>query len=127
MKLRHYIFCAVLAAGLAPLQASPQKIAPAHAENLENCLEGFASCDYAHLNSQEKQAVQTANRENNFMDCFQGFSDCDRKQLTAEQRQEVDRAHRVQNLQNCVDGIGECDTALLNDAERQQVALLTRA
>ena len=112
MKIRPWVFSIALAAGCTALQAAPQQIASPHAENLDNCLEGFSSCDYAHLNPQEKQAVRSAAQENNFMDCFRGFSDCVKKQLTAEQQQEVARAHRIQNFESCVDGVGECDMSL---------------
>src|SRR5437660_2270209 len=88
MNIRPWVFSIVLGAGCTALRAAPQKIASGHAENLENCLEGFASCDYAQLNPQEKQAVRGAARANNFLDCFHGFADCDKKQLTAEQRQD---------------------------------------
>ncbi len=117
MNIRPWVFSIVLGAGCTALRAAPQKIASGHAENLENCLEGFASCDYAQLNPQEKQAVRGAARANNFLDCFHGFADCDKKQLTAEQRQEVARARRIQNLESCVDGIGGCDTTLLTEKQ----------
>lgn len=113
MRIHQLILCIALAAGMGPLQSAPQNIGPAHSENLQNCLEGFAGCDYVDLDPQEKQAVQSIRQENNFMDCFQGFSDCHQKQLNAEQQEEVTSAHRIQNLQNCIDGIGECDAALL--------------
>src|SRR6201984_310760 len=60
MNIRPWVFSIVLGAGCTALRAAPQKIASGHAENLENCLEGFASCDYAQLNPQEKQAVRGA-------------------------------------------------------------------
>src|SRR5207302_11387104 len=120
MNIRPWVFSIVLGAGCTALRAAPQKIASGHAENLENCLEGFASCDYAQLNPQEKQAVRGAARANNFLDCFHGFADCDKKQLTAEQRQEVARARRIQNLESCVDGIGGRDTTLLPEQQRKR-------
>src|SRR5438552_11643387 len=73
MNIRPWVFSIVLGAGCTALRAAPQKIASGHAENLENCLEGFASCDYAQLNPQEKQAVRGAARANNFLDCFHGL------------------------------------------------------
>ena len=115
MKIRPWIFSVALAAGSTALPAAPQKMASPHAENLENCLEGFASCDYAQLHPQEKRAVRSAAEANNFMDCFHGFSDCDKKRLTLLEQQEVARAHRIQNFESCVDGLGACDTTLLTE------------
>src|SRR5437870_12070944 len=119
MNIRPWVFSIVLGAGCTALRAAPQKIASGHTEKIENCLEGFGSCDYAQLNPQDKQAVRGAARANNFLDCFHGFADCDKKQLTAEQRQEVARARRIQNLESCVDGIGGCDTTLLTEKQRK--------
>src|SRR5205823_11577556 len=60
--IRDKLVTGVQTCALPILRAAPQKIASGHAENLENCLEGFASCDYAQLNPQEKQAVRGAAR-----------------------------------------------------------------
>ena len=73
MKIRPWIFSVALTTGSTALPAAPQKMASPHAENLENRLEGFASCDYAQLHPQEKRAVRSAAEANNFMDCFHGF------------------------------------------------------
>ena len=101
MKLRLLVLCFGLTAGSACLRAAPQNMASAHAENLQSCLEGFATCNYARLNPQEKHAIQAIRRQSNFMDCFHGFSDCNKKQLTAGQLQEVASARCIHNLQNC--------------------------
>jgi len=70
MIIRPWVFSIVLGAGCTALRAAPQKIASGQAENLENRLEGFASCDYAQLNPQEKQAVRGARAGKQFFGLF---------------------------------------------------------
>src|SRR5438874_8199791 len=89
MKIYRCFFYVALAAVFVPLQAAAQNIPSPHAENLQNCLEGFTGCDFARLSPQEKQALQSIKQGSNFLDCFYGYSDCNKKQLTAEQQQEV--------------------------------------
>lgn len=117
MKIRLWTLCFALAV-FSALPAAPQNIPSAHAENLHSCVEGFSECNYARLNPQENQAVQTIQQQNNFMDCFDGFSDCDKKRLSTAQLQEVASVRRIRNLQNCAEGLGECDRTLLNQASR---------
>src|ERR1700740_1731509 len=122
MRIYPWILGAALAMGLGP-RLSAQSTSPAgHAEILDNCLEGFLTCDSAQLNPQEKQAVQRFKEQQNFLECFDGFSDCDPRPLTGEQKREVARASGDHNLQNCLEAIGECDVSRLTPPERQEVA-----
>ncbi|MFI5095802.1 MAG: hypothetical protein ACHQIK_20435, partial [Candidatus Acidiferrales bacterium] len=118
MKFIGWIFAALLLVAGAPLSTRAQNRQSPHSQALANCMDEFSTCDQAALTVQEKQVVQSADRDRNFLECLYGFSDCDRKQLDTDQRQDIARANRDRNLQNCIDGMSECNLTMLDGQER---------
>jgi hypothetical protein len=69
MKFTGLLFVALLMTCSTPLRIAAQSSESLHFNALAACLDEFSNCDHTALTPQERQVVQRADRDRNFLNC----------------------------------------------------------
>src|SRR5437899_7543985 len=97
----------VFLVGMVIVSASAQSTSSR--TNLNNCLNGLASCDISQLTPADVKTISDAAKSRNVNNCMNGLSKCDTTRLTQDEAKAVANAYARRNDKSCIDGLSRCD------------------
>lgn len=80
--------------------------------NVENCKNGWSSCDQSKLTGAEAKDAKLAEHRRNVENCVDGLEPCDRSTLTTREANAVSDSVHERNSRNCMGGGAAATTAL---------------
>jgi hypothetical protein len=95
-------------------------------QNLDDCKNGWETCDRSRLSQSESAAVALADHRRNVSNCRDGFQTCDHSQLTQQETIALALANHQQNVSDCKLGMTSCDHSRLSQSEAHEASVAER-